>query len=341
VAKVVSDLVIGRPRVRSALATLAELHRQTEPAQYAVTPTGFDRLDDVLAGGIRQGEVVLLGGKPGVGKTIASLQWARAMAQAGLVAIYLCYEHDEVTLLTRLLAAELGEMVAASEHASSSMRHEELRGRIRDVAAGAITLRHALASDDLLRRAHLRLASYADRLVLITGSGAHTDINAIRDVTSGFDGQPIALFVDYVQKVPVFPAIPREGERIGRVVENLKQLALDQKLVVVAIAAADQSGLDARRLHSHHFRGSTALAYEADAIVVLNEKISVVSRAHLAYSPTRAEEFDRQVVFSVEKNRNGSADIDLEFEKDFPHYRFHPRGRWVAERLWTEGSNEL
>jgi replicative DNA helicase len=341
VAKVVSDLVIGRPKVRSALATLAELHRQTEPTLYAVVPTGFDRLDDVLAGGIRQGEIVLLGGKPGVGKTIASLQWARSMAQRGIVAVYLCYEHDEVSLLTRLLACELGEMIAASEPTSSSLRHEELRGRIRDVAAGAITLRQALESDALLRQAHLRLASYADRLVLVTGSGAHTDVNAIRDVATGFEGQPIALFVDYVQKVPVFPAIAREGERVGRVIENLKQLALDQKLMVVAIAAADQAGLDARRLHSHHFRGSTALAYEADAIVVLNEKISVVSRAHLAYSPTRAEEFDRQVVFSVEKNRNGSADIDVEFEKDFPHYRFHPRGRWVAERLWTEGSNEL
>ena len=144
-----------------------------------------------------------------------------------------------------------------------------------------------------------------------------------------------------MQKVPVFPAVAREGERVGRVIESLKQLALDQKLAVIAIAAADQAGLDARRLHLRHFRGSTALAYEADAVVVLNDKLAVVSRAHLAYSPTRAEEFHRQVVFSVEKNRNGSPDINLEFEKDFGHYRFHPRGRWVAERLWTEGSVEL
>ena len=160
-------------------------------------------------------------------------------------------------------------------------------------------------------------------------------------MTGEFEGQPVALFVDYVQKVPVFPMVAREGERVGRVIEGLKQLALDQKLAVVAIAAADQAGLDARRLHLRHFRGSTALAYEADAVVVLNEKLAVVSRAHLAYSPTRAEEFHRQVVFSVEKNRNGSPDINLEFEKDFGHYRFHPRGRWVADRLWTEGSVEL
>ena len=141
--------------------------------------------------------------------------------------------------------------------------------------------------------------------------------------------------------MPHFPTVRRENERIGQVIESLKQLALDQKLVVVAIAAADQAGLDARRLHLHHFRGSTALAYEADAVVVLNEKLAIVSRAHVAHSPTRAEEFDRHVVFSVEKNRNGTPDINVEFEKDFAHYRFHPRGRWVAERLWTEGSIEL
>jgi replicative DNA helicase len=335
----VSDFVLGRPQIRSALATLAELHQQTEPVQHAVLPTGFDLLDDALAGGIRQGEVLLLGGKPGVGKTIASLQWARSMAQHGVVAVYLCFEHDEVTLVTRLLSCELGDMVAARP-GESGLLHDELQARIRDVAAGSITLREALDSDPLLDKAHRRLAAYADRLVLVTGSGAHTDVNAIRDVTRGFEGQPVALFVDYVQKVPVFPAVSNEGDRVGRVIEGLKQLALDEKLVVVAIAAADQVGLDARRLHLRHFRGSTALAYEADAVVVLNDKLAVVSRAHLAYSPTRAEEFHRQVVFSIEKNRSGTPDIHLEFEKDFGHYRFHPRGRWVAERLWTEGSVE-
>jgi replicative DNA helicase len=336
-----SDLVVGRSQIRSARATLAELHQLDEPVHHAVLATGFDPLDEVLAGGVGQGEVVLLGGKPGVGKTIASMQWARSMAERGIVTVYLCYEHDEITLLTRLLACELGEMAAATPLDQSPLRHSELRARIRDVATGAITMRDAVESDPLLETAHRRLAAYADRLVLVTGSGAHTDVKAIRDVTGDFDGQPVALFVDYVQKVPLFPMPATENERVGRVIESLKQLALDQKLVVVAIAAADQAGLEARRLHLHHFRGSTALAYEADAVVVLNEKVSIVSRAHVAYSPNRADEFHRQVVFSVEKNRNGSPDIHLEFDKDFANYRFQPRGRFVFERLWSEGSIEL
>jgi replicative DNA helicase len=327
-------------QTRSVLATLAELHQQTETVENSVLPTGFGLLDDVLAGGVRQGEIILLGGKPGVGKTVAALQWARSIVQHGTVAIYVCFEHDEVTLVTRLLSCELGELIAAAGPDGSEFRYDELQARIRDVADGSITLREAIDSDGLIHEAHRRLACYADRLVLVTGSG-QTDVNAIGDVTREFERQPVALFVDYIQRVAVVPAVRREAERVGRVVEDLKQLALDQKLAVIAITAADQLGLDARRLHLRHFRGSTALAYEADAVVVLNEKLAVVSRTHLAYSPTRAEEFKRQVVFSIEKNRNGSPDIDLEFEKDFGHYRFHPRGRWVAERLWTEGSVEL
>ena len=132
---VVSDLVIGRPQIRSALSTLAELHQQTEPAAHTVLPTGFDFLDDVLAGGIRQGEVLLLGGKPGVGKTIASLQWARSMAQRGIVAVYVCFEHDDVTLVTRLLSCELGDAVAAAAApGGSGLLHDELQARLRDVA---------------------------------------------------------------------------------------------------------------------------------------------------------------------------------------------------------------
>ena len=331
------DLGATQPQVRSALAALADLSQRTGPrSRSAVHPTGFDPLDEVLGGGIRPGEVLLFGGKPGVGKTVACLQSARAMAQQGAVVVYLCFEHDDITLLTRLLSCELGEIVSAAP----AIRSEERQARLREVAAGTLTLSAALDADPLLDEAQQRVAAYADRLIFVTGSAAHTDVGAISEITGRYEGQAVALFVDYVQKVPVYPAVALESERVGRVIESLKELALDQELVVVAIAAADREGLDARRVHLRHFRGSTALAYEADAVVVLNEKLTVVSRAHYAHATTRVEEFRRDVVFSVEKNRNGAPDVNLEFEKDFVHYRFVPRGRWVAEHLWTEGSIE-
>ena len=85
----VSNLLVGRPRIRSALASLAGLHRNDRTARpgAVVLATGFDALDEALAGGMRQGEVMLLGGKPGIGKTIACLQWARTMARNGVVVV--------------------------------------------------------------------------------------------------------------------------------------------------------------------------------------------------------------------------------------------------------------
>lgn len=332
---------VGRGEMRSALSTLAELH-QVLPVDHGASTraTGFSPLDDVLAGGARPGELLLVGGKPGVGKTVACLQWARAMAQRGVVAVYLCYEHDPVTLLARVLSCELREAaLAAGRHHDFEL--EELQGRLRDVAIGTLSLREALDSDPLLVEAERRLAAYADRLVLFQGSGTRTDTATAADAMSRFRAEPAVLFVDYVQKVPVVPDPMTESERVSRVVESLKELALDQEIAVVAVSAADQHGLTARRLHLHHFRGSTSLAYEADVAVVLNEKLSVVSKAHLAYSTNRIDEFRRQVVFSIEKNRNGIADVDLQFTKDFAFHRFDPEGGWVMERLWSEASIEV
>src|SRR5690606_10056456 len=154
---------------------------------------------------------------------------------------------------------------------------------------------------------------YADRLVLFRGSGTRTDLRAVADAIGRFAGEPVALFVDYVQKVPVPHDVPTEAERVSRVIEGLKEMALEREVAVIAVSAADRWGLTARRLHLHHFRGSTALAYEADAALVLNEKVDVVAKAHVAHSANRIDEFRRRVVFSVEKNRNGVAGIDLEF----------------------------
>jgi replicative DNA helicase len=325
---------------RSALATLADLHEAElqipRPAPFA---TGFQPLDEVLSGGIQAGDLMLVGGKPGQGKTIAALQWARHMALTDSTSIVACYEHDEVVLLTRLIACELGEVLTAAPCADE-VRLESLRRGLRAVATGLRPIREVLDSDRLLLEAEARLRAYAERLVLVRASGSRTDLDGLEALIEAHGGERTVLFVDYLQKVPVRPDPPDEGERVKRVVEGIKELALSKRVAVVSIAAADRTGLTSRRLRLHHFRGSTALAYEADVALVLNDKLTTVSKVHIAYDTTRIEEFRRQVVFSVEKNRSGSADVDLEFRKDFAHYRFDPSGTWVKERLWEEGALE-
>ncbi len=141
------------------------------------------------------------------------------------------------------------------------------------------------------------------------------------------------LVVDYLQKVAAGPELANDGDRVTRVAEGLKELALHGNIAVVAIAAADREGLSSPRLRLHHLRGSTALAYEADLAILLNDKHRIVSKMHLTYDPVRGEDFHNTVVFSLEKYRAGQANLDLEFRKEFASYRFNPAGGHVFDRL--------
>lgn len=326
---------VARPRtVASVLEDLDEEIRSGSAAELVPIATHFTPLDSVLAGGIRAGELMLIGGTPGVGKTIATLQMARNMAMSGITAVYACYEHEESALLGRLLALELGEL----PHATDDAEMEKLRFGIQEVAAGSGRgLREVLDSGDLIRRAYEHIETYAHNLWLVKASGAHTGTGELEDMTlERADGGKVVLFVDYLQKVSVRPEPPDEAEKVTRITEELKDIALRNKFPVVCVVAADREGLRSKRLRMHHLRGSSALAYEADAVLILNDKFNSVSKVHLAYDPIRAATFRDWTIFTLEKNRGGPNLVDLEFKKDFVYYRFDPVGGMVEEKLVDE-----
>ncbi|MFA5787962.1 MAG: DnaB-like helicase C-terminal domain-containing protein, partial [Actinomycetota bacterium] len=223
-------------------------------AELIPIPTGFEPLDRVLGGGLRPGELMLVGGIPGVGKTIATLQWARNIASQGKTTIFACYEHEEVDLLVRLLALEMGEL---SDTGNPEV--ERLRARIQEAANGTRQgLAKVLDTEALSRRAHERLERYSDRLWLLAASGAHTGLTQLEEALAQRKGAPAVLFVDYLQKVAVRPEPPDEAEKVTTIAEGLKELALAYKIPIVCVVAADLEGLKARRLRLHHLRGSSA-----------------------------------------------------------------------------------
>lgn len=325
---------IGRTRradklvepVSSLLAALEDLDETGDHRK--PFETRFKLLDTVLEGGFSVHDLILIGGRPGVGKTIAALQWARNMAADGRRAIFACYEHDEHELLARLLLMEIGEL-PRPEDAGELPR---LRTAVRKFAAGRMHLEELIEQGLMLRAAYEKVRSYSENLSLVRASGSHTDLASLAEMAGG-DNEPGVLFVDYLQKVATPGHEWEESAHNTYVVEGLKEIALQKSVAVVAITAAASEGLTARRLKPQHLRGAAALAYEADAIILLNEKIDAVSRVHLTYGPSQAAAFQQQVIFSIEKNRRGPAGIDLEFNKDFSYYRFVSSGHHVGEKL--------
>ena len=321
----VDDRPSGLQKRHLVSSLLDESERISNPRR--VLPTGFSTIDRVIDGGIHTRNLTVVAGAPGAGKTIATLQWARNIARDGHKAAFVCYEHDQSTLLTRLMRLELGELPAETRLGQQALQAKESLKRF---AAGDTTMGEAVRGAELLRKPYDSIRDYADRLWLITASGASTDLDTLSELA---EGPTDALFVDYIQKVPVGGDHLTESERLVGVAQGLKEIAMSSNVAVVAVAASSQDGLKAPRLRLHHLRGSSALAYEADVVMVMNNKFDVVSRTQMTHDLQNVERFKNQIVFSLDKNRDGDDGVDVEFDKQFEHLRIDPDGATVQERL--------
>lgn len=294
-----------------------------------VWPTGFSLLDNTLGGGLRAGELVLLGGPQGLGKTSFALQVLRHTVATGGQGLLFSFEHDPSVLLERFLALEIAEVPG---HDGAPLRLVREAMELEDASR---SLEQRLAMVPGGPEALASLSSYGSRLSLHRASSRTTTMEEIRSkvLALAAKGDPPLVVVDYLQKVSADDARDEE-ERVTRVAEALKDLALEAAVPVFAIVAADLSGIEAgKRLRVHHLRGSSALAYEPDIVLLLNDKYDVVARHHLVYDAGKAERFHDYVVMSVDKNRSGRDKVDLEFRKRFEQGRFERTGGVVAEKL--------
>lgn len=319
---------------------------QGELDEYLPVPTGFDQIDRLIGGGLRRTELVLLGGAQGIGKTITALQMARNLAlNEATYAFYVSYEHSEIHLLNRLICQE--SIDPSSDSASGGIRLKDLHNIVVSKRArewvrkdGNIGLNQILSQHPKTAKAMETISRYADRLILMKASPAVTTLNSIRDMARQITeatGGKLVLFVDYLQKIAIYPErAVDENDKVTIIVEGLKDIAMTYNIPVVSIVAADREGLRSRRMHLYHLRGSSALDYECDIAIIMNNKFHILSKDHVSFNPYKSESYRDWVVFTLEKNRAGRAMLDVEFRMHPQHFCFNPKGNLVEQKLIDE-----
>jgi replicative DNA helicase len=335
-----SGLGIVEPRsATQVLSTLAGKVAEGDVSQYQPVPLGFTPLDKTIGGGVRAGEMLLIGGAQGTGKTTMALQMARNIVMSGLASVlYICFEHDEEYLLNRIIAQE--SILPSLPNRAGGVKLVDVRQEILGtwMATGG---QHAdLGANPRLRPALERINRYGPNLYLMRGSQTTSTVENMSALVERYrqlaGDQRLVVFIDYMQKVPVHPEPPNEVEKVTTVVQGLKDLALNHEVPLISIVAADKEGLKASRLRNHHLRGSSAINYEADIILILNEKYQIVAKVNIEFNPYQAQRFRDWVVATIEKNRGGTNAVDLEFQKYFEYSCFDPNGRAVMEKLIEE-----
>jgi replicative DNA helicase len=335
----------GTMAPRSALDVLTDVRQRVakgELAEFEPVPLGMAPLDRMLGGGLRPGELMLIGGAQGTGKTTMALQMARNIAASGQAyVLYVNFEHDDADMLNRLMAMEsVLPHLPNTKPSTGAVKITDVRSEVIKSWARAGDEPVDLASSPRLKPAIERIARYGGNLYLLKGSSTSSTVENLRELINlhrrRSGEQRLVLIVDYLQKVPQIPEPPTESEKVTYVVNGLKDIALTEHVPTIAIVAADKEGLKAARLRNHHLRGSSAINYEADVIVILNEKYQIVAKVNIEFNPYQAQRFRDWIIATIEKNRSGADNIDIEYMKHFEFSCFDPTGRPVQEKLIEE-----
>lgn len=241
--------------------------------------TGFPTLDRMLGGGVRRGDLVVLGGDVASGKSALALAIAiRAAAQRSEVAFY-SGEASADRVLERALAMEGRASVDDLRRGSVS---DEARASL---GAAALRLR------DVMPRV-ARLAGGAGDMAMELRSLADVELVVIDSLTSLPSGDRT------------------EAESLSAAMRLLKHAAIESRVAVLATAALprlDRTRPDPRPVLDD-FGGNGAIAQLADVVLGLYREEM--------YRPGYGTEGGAEL--HLLKNRNGATGfLDLYFEKAY------------------------
>ncbi len=164
---------------RSVLDLLTSLNERVATGsieELVPMATGFMPLDKTLGGGLRPGELTLIGGAQGTGKTTMAMQMARNMAASGQsTVLYVCFEHSEEYLIQRLISMESALNQLPSK--AAAVKTQDVKREV--VASYAVSAqagtRAKLGANPRLRPSLERIARYGSNLYFYPRHGHALD----------------------------------------------------------------------------------------------------------------------------------------------------------------------
>lgn len=270
----------GVVRLRDLLQpTITEIQAAAERHGLQGSPTGLVDLDR-LTHGMAPGHLWIVAGRPGMGKSVCAVDFARSVALG----------HKRPVVFFTL-----------------EMTHTELMLRI--TAAEARVELQRLHNGGLTEQDWDRINTCYDHVKdapLFMGDRADTTLMQIRSTARRIamrEGDLGLVVVDYLQLMPTIPTGRRDTTREREVADlsrGLKLLAKELKVPVVALSQLNR-GVEARhdkRPNLSDLRESGALEQDSDVIVLLYRD------DYYDKESPRAGEVD----LIVEKNRHGHTD---------------------------------
>ncbi len=211
-------------------------------------PTGFPSLDDKL-NGLEPG-LVVLAGKPGMGKTTLANLIAAHVAGSGTPALYVTYENSRDNLLLKHLCRLAGEPETDAR-----------RGK---------------ASPEALAKAAQEFAATAAALYYVEAS-ADTTVETIKaqalQIKRRHDAPRVLVVVDYLQKMAHTAGFDELRANVGAIAAHLRDLSRALDSPVLALASLNRGGYGTAKADPTmaQLKESGDIEYGADVVLLLSD----------------------------------------------------------------------
>ena len=260
--------------------TLAEIKKQREGRtnEDLYLPTGFKKLDGVLNGGLRKGNLTVLGARPSIGKTSWAQQVILNIAKQDKVCLFASLEVDNDQVYDKFVS--MNKSIPASKIITKTLNQgemndyneseKELTGLINDF----IYIHDVPKS---MRRIEILVKKHIAKRKL--------DL----------------LVVDYIQIVSKDQSKNiTEATEIKKITTGLKDIAKKYNIAVLGLAQINREGVKVKGKEPtmNDLKGSGGIEEDADCIILLHREVIEVSDDKSTLSP--------EGTFKLVKNRWGA-----------------------------------
>ena len=309
------------------LSTSAGAHLQdfingiSESASTEAIPTGFERLDRVLDGGLYEG-LITVGGISSLGKTSLIMQVADQIAAGGNDVLIFSLEMSRSQLMSKSISRHTVQIARAE---GIDIRNAKTA---RGITAGSRYQNYNRTELDLIQKAIRAYQAYADRIyiqegigdigvtqiretverhILSTGGKWITDEKTGERRLSG--GRRPLVIVDYLQIIAPYSDRASDKQNTDKAVLELKRISRDYKLPVIAVSSFNRDNYKSA-VAFEAFKESGAIEYSSDISIGLQLK----GAGEKNFDATEAKKKNpREVELVILKNRDAAVGQKVSF----------------------------
>ncbi|MBO5742829.1 MAG: AAA family ATPase [Clostridia bacterium] len=240
----------------------ALLNKLTDPHNIYY-PTGFDKLDKIMGGGLEPGSLTVIGGLAGVGKTTLALQMAYYISSTQRKdVLFLPLEMTDFQMQVKLISMLTAAIAKRRDgNTTPPLSTNQIRnsGKWGELSQDAAEL-YISAVKEIQSNPHLYFCCPKERA---TPDTIRECIKRHKDLT----GEAPVLFVDYLQYIKPVKATATDKQAVDCAVEVLKEISIEYDTPVVALSSLSRSAYNTPNIGAT--KGSGEIEYTASTVLLL------------------------------------------------------------------------